>query len=77
MRLNGQLSSKRLQPVKTIRCTQNYSKLRDVHKKIDEILKTDGTVNGIFKPSKYLGKGCFGVTYLGKKGLTKKIIYLS
>lgn len=41
--------------------------LNEAQNNIDDILNKGRAVNNVFKPTKYLGKGGYGVVYLGKK----------
>ncbi|XP_031627221.1 uncharacterized protein LOC116343347 [Contarinia nasturtii] len=41
-------------------------KFERLDERLDKILRTGRTINDIFKPSKFLGKGGVGVTYLGE-----------
>ncbi|XP_031628619.1 uncharacterized protein LOC116344287 [Contarinia nasturtii] len=48
--------------------------LNEAHDRLEVLLKNDGNINNVFKPTKFLGKGGFSVTYLGKMLRTDKVV---
>lgn len=41
-----------------------------IQARLDELLKNGSTINNVFRPIKFLGKGRFGVVYLGSRKTT-------
>lgn len=70
--LNSNSNEKNSELFRQINGQQRY---QEVLEKIEELKKNNGTINGVFIPSKdgYLGEGSFGVTYKGSIHYNKRI----